>query len=151
MDKAREMWAKDYANKIPRGGRLENKFGVWDSRYTQDSFIDRDGNRMSDDRRVEIESALKTKPNYGLRFIQVEKPRIVAPWPTYDEIATAQGVTLGKVSDQILSIMSSTGMDPDLVVAYERENINRQAVIDAVVAKYSSDPAVTESTVKVPA
>lgn len=147
MDKAREKWAKDWANKIPRGGRIENKFGVFDTAMHQQRYPDQ---IPSDERRVEIEEALQARASHGLRFERVDKPKIPIPWPTYDEIVTAQGVTLQKVASKIVDVATDIGANVDMVIAYERENLNRQQVIDALMAAGQSEE-LTESAVRVSA
>lgn len=149
MDKARELWAGDYDGRIPRGGRLENRFGVFDSGLAQEMEPGENGERMSDERRERIEEGLLRHPRLGNKFVQVERPKVAAPWATYDDIVTAQGVTLAKVGEKIASLMDEIGADPDHVLAYERVNANRQAVIDAVEAKKNSgEVAVSAVTVE---
>ena len=145
MDECRSRWAADYVDKVPRGGRLENKFGYFDSEEAQLY-----GNIDSDERREQVEQGILNAPRYGADFVMVERPALTPPWPSYDELVTASGVTHAKVAEKVIAIMVSTGVDPDYVVAYEHANLNRQQLIDAVVAHVNSGD-VTEGAVKVPA
>lgn len=78
----------------------------------------------------EIERVLDLRQ--GVDYFRVDKPRAIAPWPTYDK--TPPGKVLQMVSDM--------GIDPDAVMEYERENKNRPQIIEALEAEVTDDEEI---------
>lgn len=70
----------------------------------------------------------------GPDYFRVEKPKMAPPWPKYDEIVPAGRRTLEHVAAFIAETTESLGLDPDAIIAYERENEQRQEVIGALEA-----------------
>ena len=99
---------------------------LWDSKEAQRTY------GWTDQEREKFEQKLKSHPRYGLRFIEIEREKIPAPWPAYDKL-TAQGRrTIEMVAETIAQKVREDGYVPENVIAYERENLNRQQVIDAL-------------------
>jgi hypothetical protein len=69
-------------------------------------------------------------------FRIVEKPRQLAPWPTYDTTALEDSVDeeTGEVKPGILSLQRVSGWSPEQIRLYEVENANRSEVIAAMEA-----------------
>lgn len=70
-------------------------------------------------------------------FMLVEQPKVPAPWHNYDTITDPK---------RIVALIEDTGTSASEVLAYERENKNRIAVIDAVEA-LSAAPTVAGAVV----
>ena len=91
-----------------------------------DTDIESLQNKWTKERKQEVEQRLLA--SVGTGHIHVEKPRLEAPWRGYPKIK-------GKnAAEEIARIVRETEFDPHYVMNYERENLNRQAVIDAVNA-----------------
>lgn len=73
----------------------------------------------------------------------VERPHLAAPWPAYDKLVAQGARTVEKVSVKIAEKVTEDGYDPAEVIAYERENLNRAAVLDAL-AELIETPAEPE-------
>jgi hypothetical protein len=95
--------------------------------------------------RRDVEQALLNAPDFGASYWHFEKPIVEAPWPAYDRlVAGGRGRTTEMVAEKIAETVVEIGADPAKVADYERSNLNRQAVIDAIEALISSqapDPA----------
>lgn len=79
-----------------------------------------------------------------------EPEKLKAPWPAYDQLTTAQGVTHAMVAERIAAKVKEDGYSPVDVIAYERENRNREQVVRALealiaedIAKRAEDAALT--------
>src|SRR5262249_38545665 len=77
-----------------------------------------------DEEREELEQRLADASVSG-DYIIIETPKRPAPWPGYDKLKSA-----AKIAD----LTQATGSDVEGVLAYERENLNRPEVIEAVQA-----------------
>jgi hypothetical protein len=84
----------------------------------------------SDEDRIALEKHLNAKQ--GLDFILVEPEKAPKPWATYDKLFARKGMTHEQAIAKITEIILDTGVDPNIVVEYERENKNREDVIQAV-------------------
>lgn len=82
--------------------------------------------------RDHVEKFLLTFEDRDRNYFLSETPPAVRPWPAYDEVVTAQGKTTRWVVDTIVTTVGQTGVDPAQVLAYERENLNRPEVVDAL-------------------
>lgn len=91
-----------------------------------DTDVEARAQRWTDERKAEVEKALMEAVEHGESFILVTAPPVVAPWPAYDESVGPEAAA------QIASLVNLTGADPELVLAYERENANRDDVVAAV-------------------
>lgn len=60
-----------------------------------------------------------------------ERPKVAAPWPAYDKVHPSK----------IAAKVAEDGYDPKAVIAYERDNKNRQSVIEALEALVTEAPA----------
>lgn len=69
------------------------------------------------------EKALLESQAHGPDYLHVETPKRPAPWAGYDKLRAA---------NKIVELVEATGSDPEYVLAYERENENRDAVIAAL-------------------
>lgn len=78
-----------------------------------------------------LEHFLLTKADQT-QYILVEQPKAGIPWRTYDKIVVHGRRSIEHVAAEIADITEKTGVDPDVVIAYEQENLNRAEVIDAV-------------------
>lgn len=78
--------------------------------------------------RSEVEQVMLK--NVGPDFILAEKPREPIPWPTYDQVrGGGRGITTAAA---IAERVTDLGLNPERVIAYERENQNRSDVIKAL-------------------
>lgn len=59
------------------------------------------------------------RPAFGREYILVEQPRLERPWPTYEDLD----------AEDIPRTVELLGLNPADVVAYERENRNRETLI----------------------
>lgn len=82
----------------------------------------------TDEERAEIERVLPTIHSVVL----VERPKVAAPWPAYDKLTVTGRRTIEHVVEKITAAVTDLGLDPDAVVAYERENLNRPEVLAAM-------------------
>lgn len=83
--------------------------------------------------KTRVEQRLLGAPGYGVDFFEVERPRLEPPWIRYDEVEDPQ---------EIVTMIRAIGIDPAAVVAYELENRNRQAVLDALEVKEEEPEAL---------
>lgn len=97
--------------------------------------------KWTDEERKFAEERLKEDQTNGLSYIIVEAPKVPAPWAKYDDL---------KDASEIVALMDATGTEAGDVLSYERQNKNRQAVIDAVEASEDEVP-VAEAKVVVKA
>jgi len=98
--------------------------------------------------RARVEKAMLENPECGRSdcYILVEKPKLEAPWPDYGNLVPKGKRTIEMVADKIANTVANTGIDPDSVILYERENENRPEVIEALEGL--SDPVDDEELVE---
>ncbi len=101
------------------------RFSVFDTGLFQQQH------NLTNEQRVSIEEFLLGRWECGNHYIHVEKPRIAAPWPTYDNY---RGVKGSPTAERIAEKVREDGYDIDAVIAYERENQGRVEVLDALEA-----------------
>jgi hypothetical protein len=58
--------------------------------------------------------------------------RTPAPWPAYDKLVTKAGVSKADVVRKIVAKIEDDGYNPIQVIAYERENLNREDVVRGI-------------------
>lgn len=88
-----------------------------------DSFESQNFFGWTDQERELVEHVLRTSPMNGQEFIELTSAPAAKPWPAYDELGNAE---------QILSIAKSIGVSLDDVVKYERENQNREEILEVL-------------------
>lgn len=106
------------------------------SAYDTDTEADR--HAWSPETKRQIEALLDAQQ--GVEYFRVERPRRPAPWPTYDEITVQGRRTVDLVAEQIQEKTREMGFDPSEIIAYERENLSRTAVIQALEALLAPEP-----------
>lgn len=79
--------------------------------------------RWSDEEHDLVVDTLRESDRNGLDFIEVETPKRPAPWNGYDKLTDAE---------QIAKLTIATETPVETVLAYERENENRDDVIAAL-------------------
>lgn len=141
-------WAKEVVFKrfsfrgIPDGIAREHRIGTFDSLQAQQDL------RWSDEEREIVERFLEQHASRTANFIVVQKPRVEAPWASYDELTVVGRRTAGMVAEKIVQVIRDTGVNPDAVIQYELENANRPEVVEAVRAfKLEGRTAEPEETV----
>lgn len=77
-----------------------------------------------------VEQKMLAHPDHGRDFLMVEKPQLAAPWPNYDKV---KGGGAGRTTAKVISEqVQELGLDPADVMAYERDNANREEVLAAL-------------------
>lgn len=84
-----------------------------------------DTNKVPSEMRAEIEQSLLNHPDHGRDFVVANRPKIDPPWPSYDKEKAAD----------IPKKVADLGFDTEAVIAYERENKNRESIIGALTPK----------------
>jgi hypothetical protein len=80
--------------------------------------------------RAEIEQKMLAHSDHGRDFRMVEKPQLAAPWPNYSKV---KGGGAGRTTAKVISEqVQELGLDPADVMAYERDNANREEVLAAL-------------------
>lgn len=106
---------------------MDVTFQQWVAYY--DSVEDQGNMGWTDEEREAIEEKLYSHH----ACVVVERPKVPAPWPKYDEIvASKEGLSNKDVIDRILARISEDGYDPKVILDYELENRRRKSVIDAL-------------------
>jgi hypothetical protein len=80
----------------------------------------------------EIEDFLLNYSSHGIDYVVVEPIKLKAPWPKYDSLVPQGARTLAKVAEQIAATAAQIGIDPEIVKAYERANLDRPVVLAAL-------------------
>lgn len=141
------QWARKTAlelfefRKMPERGVSVDK---WIAFY--DSVEDAARNGWTDEERELIEQKLQTHHS----CVEVEAPKIPAPYPHYDRQRKRHGQRkIEHVIAEIVETVKTTGIDPEAVIAYESENENDAQVIAAVaellepVKEHEDEPLIT--------
>lgn len=71
-----------------------------------------------------FESRLMTSPENGIGMVRIQARKMEKPWPAYDETP----------AERVARTAQTMGFDLDLVLAYEAENQNREAVVKGITA-----------------
>jgi len=116
---------------LNKGGRLrddmvtpvsnDDRIGTFDTHQIQDPKL-----------RARVEELLISHDQHGRDFLLVEQPKVGKPWPRYDELRAAGRRTVEMVAESIVAKVREDGYSPDDVLAYERQNLNRQEVLEAL-------------------
>jgi hypothetical protein len=99
------------------------RLSVFDTRDYQKA------NRLTDEEREKIEAILESAPAFGAEFIKVEEITAPLPFPSYDE----------KEPEEILEIVESAGIEPDVAYRYEAENLARKDLMEAFATLGAAD------------
>lgn len=94
-----------------------SRISVFDTEQAQRHFD------WTDDERELVEKRLLESEMYGLELVKVDDPKRPAPWKGYDSLEDVE---------RILAAVEATGVDVSEVIAYERENEDREEVIAAL-------------------
>jgi hypothetical protein len=87
--------------------------------------------KWTGEERAAVESKLlEIAPLYG--YMVVDKPRQSPPWPAYDKLVAQGQRTNVKIGETIVRKVVEDGYDPAAVASYERENLCRPEVVDAL-------------------
>lgn len=97
--------------------------------------------------RQEVEQFLLDYPARGQDYIVVIPEKIQAPWPKYDSLVVHGQRKIHHVVEKIVVAIGDLGVDPDHVVAYEQQNLNRPEVVDAVLALNTAEEEEAEPLV----
>lgn len=117
---------------LTMGENPVHRLSCFDSQWAQEV------NGWTDDERVIVETAVRNGPGHGPDYVVIETPRVPAPWPTYPSL-TGKGVV-----ERIVETIKTIGVDVDHVLAFERENMNRHSVIEALEALKNAAPESDE-------
>jgi hypothetical protein len=100
----------------------QHRIGVFDTREIGDLVL-----------RERVEAALQANPAFGFDYILAAEPVTLAPpWPAYDKLVVQGRRTIDLVVEKIAATVSENGYDPALVAEYERQNLNRREVLEAL-------------------
>jgi hypothetical protein len=80
----------------------------------------------SDETRLMVEEIMNR--GTGGLYIRADYPAETAPWPNYDAIKGDEE----KAAERISRKVEEDGYDPEAVLAYERQNKNRESVVAAL-------------------
>ena len=105
------------------------RLGVWDSEEAR-AF-----EGLSDDEVDLIIEALRKDVGYGQDHVEVTAPAAAAPFPNYDVLSV----------EEILQLLKLTGIDVQAVIAYERENENRESLLKRLEGVEVDDDSVVVS------
>lgn len=75
---------------------------------------------------AEVEAALRRVA--GSSFVIADAPKAAKPWPNYDAIEGDEEEAAYQITKKVVE----DGYDPAAVAAYERENANRELVLDGL-------------------
>lgn len=68
----------------------------------------------------------------GPDYFRVEQTRLEKPWPLYDDLEATGRRTNVMVAEKIVQTVEMLGLNPETIIAYEKENRNRAEVIEAL-------------------
>lgn len=76
----------------------------------------------------------------GEHYIVVDQVKLPAPWPAYDKLVVHGQRKVEHVVEKIVGKIKEDEYEVDQVIAYERQNLNRDAVISALEALKEPEP-----------
>jgi hypothetical protein len=96
--------------------------------------------------RKRVEKALLENSDFGKQdgYILVEKPKLPAPWVTYDELTVHGQRKPAHVAAKNIETAKTTGVPLDHLVAYERQE--QRKGWEEIVAAYEAASAETEQS-----
>lgn len=110
------------------------RLSVFDTEWAQKEL------EWTDEEREYVEQKMLTlSGRLGNEYIQVEELHAELPWPSYKTFTSPE---------RIVSFMREGGTDPEIVLRFERENLNREDVLDAVENAGHEDVVEHEVVVK---
>ena len=125
-------WAKDAVQKLPGWG---NGLGLNEDPFSRVGVLDTDEEakrqNWTPEEKEFVEQALEKAPSNGIEYVICAPPKTAKPWDKYDEFVGEDAV------EKILYTVDLIGADPKSVLRYEKENLNRQDVIEALEEKVS--------------
>lgn len=91
-------------------------------------------NNLDVETRERLEKFLIDRPEHGIDYMVVYEPKLMAPWPAYDEIRGGGAKTTAeKVVEQVVALGFANDAETlETVIAYERQNLARPEVIEAL-------------------
>ena len=131
-DYEKQVAYEKLGSELNRGSRLGDDMVT---PIPNDDRIDTFDTALIDDLklRARVEELMLAHPDHGRDFLHVEQPKLTKPWPRYDELkAGGRGRTAELVVEQIMAKITEDGYLPDDVLAYERQNLNRPDVVEAL-------------------
>jgi hypothetical protein len=110
-----------------------SRLSLFDSEEAQKHY------RWTDEEHDLVVDTLRTSDRNGLDFIEVSAPKRPAPWNGYDKLTDAK---------QIVELTLATETPVENVLAYERENEDREDVIAALeeIHEPSDDAVVIDAS-----
>lgn len=102
------------------------RVSTWDSEWCKEN---ESWSQDEVDLAIEV---LRKDPGFGREHVEVSPVLAKSPFPAYDELSV----------EEILQIVKLTKVDPESVVAYERENANREDLISRLEGKSVDDDIV---------
>lgn len=91
--------------------------------------------RWTSDEEALVVETLRESERNGLDYVEVTQPKRPAPWNGYDKLTDIE---------QIVELTIATETSPADVIAYERENENREDLIAELEQLDATDPADDE-------
>lgn len=120
-------WAKDAVQSLPSWGV---GIGLNEDPFARVGMLDTDEEakrqNWTEDEKAFVENALVNASSNGTEYIICTAPKTAKPWSTYDEFVDEDAVA------KILYTVDLTGADPKAVLRYERENLARADVVEAL-------------------
>jgi uncharacterized protein YciI len=89
--------------------------------------------------RAEVEQALLSNLDFGKAYWLYEQRAAAAPWPAYDKLVVQGRRTVENVAEKIALMTLDMGLDPEDVLAYEREHLNRPQVVETLEGLSSTE------------
>lgn len=124
-------WAREQAAEAlgyPRGVPHDEDPALWFGFYDTDAQAKL--GKWTDAEKAEVESRLVE--HQGTDFTIVEKPKFPPPWPAYDRLLAQGKRTIELIAEKIVEKVKEDGYDPQTIIEYESENLNRPAIISAL-------------------
>lgn len=113
-----------------------------------DSVEEQAAHQWSDEDREVIEKKLLTDPLHGIDWLHAPEVKAPAPYARYVEHRKVHGKrTIDHAVKDIVAAVEAAGVDPDAVIAYERENGGSPEVVAAMEALKTPTPTDDEELV----
>lgn len=127
-------WARDAVSQLPGWG---TGLGHEEDPFTRLGVLDTDEEAKRQNWNAEekafVEEALFKAPANGIEYVICSAPKTKRPWDKYDEFTGDEAVA------KILYTVDLIGADPNLVLRYEKENLDRADVVEALEDLVSKD------------
>lgn len=142
-------WAFDRAFEVFEYRGLPEGISRHERTFMFDSVQAQREKGWTDEEREIVEKYLLDRIASGCGdYVFIEQPTTDKPWPKYDEIVAVGRRTIDHCAQLITDTVRTLGLDPERVADYERENLNRPEVIEAL-SKVTGDEEV--EVIEVPA